>query len=223
MCKRRVAFIHTSPAAIGPLVQFYGEAAPDLEITNMLDDGILRLFAEGRLAEAEGRLAEMIDVAQTAYEAELALLTCSAVPRKMLHALREGSTLAVLKIDDALARQAVRAARRIGVVVTFAPTLHTTCELLTEAAGDAGATIDIVPEAAPDAYHALLAGNYAKHDELLRAAVRRLESRGVDAIVLAQVSMARILPVLDGQVTIPVLSSLRTSLTAIREMLDPAP
>lgn len=165
----------------------------------------------------------MIDAARAAYGAELALLTCSAVPRKMLHALRDGRSLPVLKIDDALACQAVRAARRIGAVVTFIPTLRTTSELLAEAAADAGVTIEIVPELLPDAYHALLAGNYAKHDDLLCAAVRRLDAQGVDAIVLAQVSMTRILPVLNGQVTTPLLSSLSTSLAAIREHFDKAP
>ncbi len=46
--KRSVAFVHTSPAAVGPLMQFYAEAAPEFEITNLLDDGLLRLLAAGR-------------------------------------------------------------------------------------------------------------------------------------------------------------------------------
>ena len=58
--QRKVALIHASPAAIAPLMQFYGEAAPELEVTNLLDDGLLRLFRSGDEAGAEGRLAEMI-------------------------------------------------------------------------------------------------------------------------------------------------------------------
>lgn len=215
--KRKIVFIHTSPAAIAPLVQFYGAAAPELEITNLLDDGILRLFAAGQTVATENRLAGMIDAARAAYGAELALLTCSAVSRTMLENLRRGAHLPILKIDDALARQAVRVGRKIGVVVTFAPTLNTTCQLLTEAADEAGIAIDLIPEVLPEAYQALLAGDHAQHDVLLSAAVQRLEARGVDAIVLAQVSMARILPQLEGQVTTPVLTSLHTSLQAIRE------
>ena len=38
----KLAFIHTSPAAIAPLMQFYGAAG--MEITNLLDDGLLRLL-----------------------------------------------------------------------------------------------------------------------------------------------------------------------------------
>jgi hypothetical protein len=51
-----VSFLHTSPAAIGPLMQYYSEQAPDLEITNQLDDGLLRLLAAGRVDVVEARL-----------------------------------------------------------------------------------------------------------------------------------------------------------------------
>lgn len=220
MLKRKVVLIHTSPAAIAPVVQFYGEAAPELEITNQLDDGILRLFAAGQSAAAEQRLAEMITAAHAAYGAELALLTCSAVSRKMLENLRHDAKLPILKIDDALARRAVQAGQKIGVVVTFPPTLVTTRQLLTDAAAEEGVTIDLVPEVSPEAYQALLAGDHAKHDELLCAAIERLARQGVDVIVLAQVSMARILPQLDGRVTTPVLTSLQTSLKAIRDAFE---
>ncbi len=203
-------------------MQFYSETAPELEITNLLDEGILRLFTQGRLMEAEDRLAEMIDTGRAAYGAELAMLTCSAVPRRIMENLRRERDFPILKIDDALARRAIEAGKKIGVVVTFAPTLETTCQLLTGAAAEAGVTIDILPVVLPEAYEALLAGDCAKHDELLRAAIQQLEEQGVDAIVLAQVSMARVLGLQDGNKTL-MLSSLHTSLRAIREAIEELP
>src|SRR5688572_11690500 len=166
MRKRKIALIHTSPAAIPPLVQFYGEAAPELELTNELDEGILELFAAGRAAEAEERLARMI-AAHAAQGAELALLTCSAVSQQMLANLRRGATLPVLKIDEALARRAVETGRKIGVVVTFPPTLKTASQLLNDTAAEEGIAIELVPEVVPEAYQALLAGDGATHDKLL--------------------------------------------------------
>lgn len=217
--KSRIVFIHTSSAAIGPLMQFYGEAAPELEITNLLDDGILRLFAAEQWAEAECRLAEMIETARVAYGVELAMLSCSAVPPAMLARLQRTSNLPVLKIDDALAQRAVRAGRRIGVVVTFAPALEPARQLLSRAAAEVGVPIGIVPEVCSEAYQALLAGDHHRHDALLIDAVRRLEGQKVDAVILAQVSMARILAQVEGRVATPVLSSLPSSLEAIRETL----
>ena len=43
--KRRVAFLHTAAPAIPPLAQFYAAQAPDLDITNLMEDGIIRLLA----------------------------------------------------------------------------------------------------------------------------------------------------------------------------------
>jgi Asp/Glu/hydantoin racemase len=220
MGKRRVAFVHTSPAAIGPLMQFYTEAAPELEITNLLDDGLLRLLAAKDSATAGERLRDMLGVAGRTYGAEAAMVTCSSVSKEMVERLSEEFAWPVLKIDYPMARRAVRAGRRIGVAATFPPTLGPTRRLLEGAAAEAEAEIEIVEEVAPDAYEALLANDAERHDELLLDAVGRLEGRGVAAIVLAQVSMARVLPKLDGRVRVPVLTSLHTSLEALRAALD---
>lgn len=219
MTKRKVAFIHTSPAAIGPLMQFYTEAAPELEITNLLDDGLLRLLAAKESATAEKRLGEMIRAAVETYGAELAMITCSSVSREMAERLAQNFELPILKIDYPMARLAVRAGAKIGVAATFPPTLAPTTKLLNEAAAEAAREIEIVQEVSPDAYTALLANDLARHDELLLQVVERLERHEVSAIVLAQVSMARILPQLEGRAKVPVLSSLHTSLEAVRENL----
>ncbi|HEX8920158.1 MAG TPA: aspartate/glutamate racemase family protein, partial [Pyrinomonadaceae bacterium] len=220
--KRRVAFIHTSPAAIAPLMQFYTEAAPEMEITNLLDDGLLRLLAAKETLTAQGRLSEMIKAATVTYGAELAMVTCSSVSKEMVEQLADDFEMPILKIDYPMARQAVRAGQRIGVAATFPPTLVPTCRLLSEAAAEAGTTIEIIQEVSPDAYTALLANDVSTHDNLLLEAIERLENQDVAAIVLAQVSMARILPLLNGRVKLPVLSSLHTSLEALREKLGPA-
>ncbi|HWT02482.1 MAG TPA: aspartate/glutamate racemase family protein [Pyrinomonadaceae bacterium] len=219
MTKRKVAFIHTSPAAIGPLMQFYTDAAPELEITNLLDDGLLRLLAAKESATAERRLSEMIKAAVETYGAELAMITCSSVSKEMAERLAQDFALPILKIDYPMAREAVRAGSKIGVAATFPPTLVPTTKLLNEAAAEAGREIEIVQEVSPDAYTALLVNDLAKHDELLVRVIEQLERRDVSAIVLAQVSMARILPQLDGRVKVPVLSSLHASLEAVREKL----
>jgi Asp/Glu/hydantoin racemase len=218
--KRQIAFIHTSPAAIAPLAQFYGEAAPELEITNLLDDGILRFFRLGAQQAAEEQLIELIEIARNVYGAEVALVTCSSVSGEMRERLRRAFDFPVLKIDDPMARRAVMAGSRIGVAVTFPPTVETTGKLLREAAAEAGRAVEIITEVAPEAYHALLSGDQRKHDELLLALINRLDEQCVDAIVLAQVSMARVFPQLSERLKAPVLTSLHTSLDAVHQALQ---
>jgi aspartate/glutamate racemase len=219
MEKRRVAFVHTSPAAVGPLMQFYKEAAPELEVTNLLDDGLLRLLAAGDAAKAEARLADMIAVAAKTYGAEAAMVTCSSVSLEAVERLDASAGLPVLKIDYPMARRAVRAGRLIGVAATFPPTLGPTGRLLAAAAGACGAEIEIVEDVTPEAYDALLAGDAERHDRLLLDALARLEAKGVAVVVLAQVSMARVLPAAEGRFRVPLLTSLHTSLEAIRAAL----
>src|SRR5207253_7174770 len=134
--------------------------------------------------------------------------------RELTESLARDFDFPVLKIDYPMARRAVSAGRRIGVAATFAPTLVPTSRLLREAAQEAGREIEIVEEVAPEAYKALLANDTATHDELLAAAVESLQQKDVSAVVLAQVSMARTLPLLERGARVPVLTSLHTSLEA---------
>jgi hypothetical protein len=198
--KRRIALIHAVPAAIGPLVQYYSEAAPELDLYNLLDDGLTRLFALDDASRAHHRLAEMIAAARDTYQAELALLTCSAVPRPALEALRAAAGIPVLKIDEPMAQAAVKAGRRLGVIVAFPPTVETARRLLLDADPSVELTIELVPDLAA-----------------IPAAAQRLAS--LDAIVLAQLSMAPLAPGLRRRLPILIFTSLDTSLAAVREAL----
>ncbi len=221
--KHTIAFIHASPAALPPLVQFYKEAAPDLDIINLLEDGLLRLFSAGDFPLAEVRLGAMLAAARDVYAARLAILTCSAVPRPLLDSLRAAARIPVLKIDHPMARRAVETGSRIGVAVTFPPTAELTSKLLLESAEEQGRSVELTLEVKSKAYDALLAGDAATHDKMLLDAVAALARQNVDVIVLAQVSMARILDRARASVSVPVLTSLDTSLAAVRALMSGPP
>ena len=214
-----VSFLHTSPAAIPPLMQYYGEHAPDLEITNQLDDGLLRYFARGESGAAERRLAQMLATARDGYGARAAMITCSVVPPEVMASLVGSAGIPLLKIDNPMAEEAVKAGRRLGVVITFRPTTEPTTRLLRDAARNAGTQVELTNAVVPEAYEALLGGRADEHDRLLLAKIDELAGQGLDGIVLAQVSMARLLPKLAGRISIPVFSSLPSSLDRIRQAL----
>ena len=217
--KHAVSFLHTSPAAIPPLMRYYGESAPDLEITNQLDDGLLRMLSAQDRAGTRRRVQQMLNVAVDTYKAELVMVTCSSLPSPMIAELGGQVGVPVFKIDDPMGSDAVRGGTKLGVVVTFRPTIEPTTALLRNAAAAAGKEVELVMSVTPEAYDALLAGNADRHDDLLLDVIDRLSAEGVDAIVLAQVSMARLLPQLQGRVNVPVYSSLTSSLAAIRKRL----
>lgn len=221
--KTSVAFLHTSPAAIAPVMQFYSRSAPELEITNLLDDGILRFLSQKNHPAAESRLREMLHVAQHTYGSALAMVTCSSVLLPTVETLQDEVGFPVLKIDGAMARRAVESGERIGVAVTFEPTIHPTSSLIETTAHRLGKSIQLDIESMPAAYQAVLSGDTATHDRLLLEGVEALARRGAHAIVLAQVSMARVLHQARERVSIPVYSSLDTSLDAVRRALASHP
>jgi hypothetical protein len=217
--RRRVGFIHTSPAAIQPLADYYRDNAPDIEMTNLLDDGILRFFSMQDERGAESRLADLLCAARDAYGSELAMVTSSAVSSSMVARLADTIGFPIVKIDEALAGHAVETGSRLGVLVTFPPTQAVTRKLLEDAALEAGRSVDLHFRLVPEAYEALLGGKYGLHDELLLSALSQMGGESLDAIVLAQLSMARLLPRMPA-LPMPVLSSLPASLTTIRDRLN---
>jgi len=210
--KTRLAFLHTSPPAIAPLMQYYGREAAEFGIVNLLDDGILDHFRSGDEAAAENALGELLDRAHGSYGVKAVLVTCSSVSAAMLASLQRRSPVPLLKVDVPMAEEAIRRGKRIGVAYTFAPTLGPTTSLFSGRA-------ELRPLLIGGAYDALLASDPEAHDRLVLAGLETLRETGVEVIVLAQVSMARVVLQLRPDFGVPVLSSLETSLRAIREAL----
>jgi Asp/Glu/hydantoin racemase len=216
--KRRVALVHASRAAVDPVTNYYAEQSPDIEFTNLLDDGVMRMLLAKDWDRALDRLNSLTKQACDEYGAEAAVLTCSAVPPEALERLRQAAAIPLIKIDEPMARLAVRAGRRIGVLSTFPSTAETTRELLLAAARQAGAEIELVEELAADALKALLAGDQPTHDRLFFEACEKFRGR-VDALVLAQVSMARLAEEVQRRLGVPVFNSLGSSLDAVKQLL----
>ncbi|MDE3063373.1 MAG: Asp/Glu/hydantoin racemase, partial [Acidobacteriota bacterium] len=144
--------------------------------------------------------------------------TCSSIGPAVLLA-QQLFDLPVLRIDEAMAETAVRKGRRIGVLATLRTTMDPTTALLRQKAADAGRAVELVECLSEDAFPAVLAGDTETHDRLLRRALLE-DLRGVDLIVLAQASMARVVATLEpGALRVPVLSSPELAVQRAREVL----
>ncbi len=206
---KRLTILHASRAAVDPVATYYAAMRPEWQITNILDDGIMRLLREREWEVAVARLCDWAKVASDVYGADAILITCSALPVPALLDLKRRVEQPLIKIDEPMAGLAVERGSRIGVLSTFPATRETTNELLRWAAGDR--EIHLEAELEAGALQTLLAGDAAKHDEMVLAAVERFRGR-VDVLVLAQVSMARLANEIEARLGIPVLESLSTSL-----------
>jgi hypothetical protein len=102
--------------------------------------------------------------------------------------------------------------KRIGVAATVSTTLEPTLELLSQAAAEAGAEVDLRPVVYDGARDKLMAGDTENYVRIIADGLHRtaLES---DVIVLAQASMA---PALEAcaDIEVPILTSPRSGFEA---------
>jgi Asp/Glu/hydantoin racemase len=164
------------------------------------------------------RLVNQIASAEAA-GADAVLVTCSSIGPGVKLA-QQLFDFPVLRIDEAMAEAAVRQATRIGVLATLRTTLDPTTALLREKASDAGRSVELVECLCEEAFPAVLAGDTATHDRILRKAlVEDLDA--VDVIVLAQASMARVVATMaPGLLRTPILSSPELAVLRARQLLS---
>jgi Asp/Glu/hydantoin racemase len=150
--------------------------------------------------------------------ADAVMVTCSSIGGAIPIA-RQQFDFPIFRIDEALAKAAVHAGKRIGVAATVRTTLEPTLALLRDTAIAEGQTVELLPELCEGAFEAVLAGDTARHDALVSAALRDLRGR-VDVVVLAQASMVRVLAQLDLTSGAPVLSSPELAVRSVRGLLQ---
>jgi len=211
-----VALVHASRAAVDPVTNYFNRHAPHLDTVNLLDDGVMRMLAARDMQRALRRLDAMIQTAWTEYEPVAAILTCSALAPSAMEILRRRSPVITMKIDEPMAQAAVCQGTRIGVLASFPATVAATGDLLHALAPG---PLRITSELAEEALRLLLAGDPGRHDLLLTEAFDRLAAHPLDAIVLAQVSMARLHETFQARTPIPVFSSLASCLQSVVNLI----
>jgi hypothetical protein len=99
----------------------------------------------------------------------------------------------IVRVDARMAREAVSRGTRIAVIATLQTTLRPTGAVIAETAQATGRMIALTTRLVEGAYAALMAGDQARHDDLVTDAIAAAAADN-DVVVLAQASMARVLP-----------------------------
>lgn len=214
---KTVVVIHTGPATVQPLKQQFQAILPDVRVVNIMDDSLLNdVMAAGHLTEAvSGRILTYMQ--QGEKMGAVALLNACSSVGEAVSAARLLIGVPIIKIDDTMTENAVALGRNIGVVATVKTTLEPTVRLIRTKAGAVGKDIEITEALAEGAFQSLLDGKPELHDEIVKRTIESLAEK-VDVIVLAQVSMARLVPHLAAM-KVPVLSSPQSGVQAVCDAL----
>lgn len=215
----RLALLHTSPVVVSALAKLAAEILPEVEVVHLVDEALIKnTVAAGQLQKSSIR--QLVSMAQGAAEAgaDAVMVTCSSVGRAAEIAA-EMVDAPVLRIDEAMADEAVERGERIGVCATLPTTLGPTAELIRSRAAARGVERQIVEKLCTGAFEAVSRGDGAEHDRLVAAGLREL-AKDVDVIVLAQASMARVVDSLPAEdKATPILSSPELGLRRARKTL----
>lgn len=212
-----VFIIHTSFVSVKHLTTLFRRACPEARLHHIVDDSLLaEVLAHGRVTAGVRRRMRAYYEAAAAAGADLIFNQCSSVGEAADAAARHVRTR-VMKVDTAMAEEACRLGRRIGVVATLETTLGPTCRLVQASARRLRRQVEIVPHLVKGAFAELVSGRRPVHNRMVLQAIRRL-ARKTDVVVCAQGSMVAILPQL-GATRVPVLTSPSLGVAAAAEWL----
>jgi Asp/Glu/hydantoin racemase len=185
----RIALIHALPESPEPANRAFATLWPEAARFNLMDDSLAPdLAAAGTITNAITQ--RFLDLANYASGtgAHGILFTCSAFGAS-IDACKKALPIPVLKPNEAALEAALTAGSRIALLATFGPTIPSMTAELEVMAKEKGIVPTILTRVVDGALAALKRGDAAEHDRLIARGAADLI--GVDALVLAQFSMAR--------------------------------
>lgn len=218
MKARTLGFVHTSATLVPLFQQLSKEFLNGAETFNIVDDSLIKdVIQKGKLTpNTASRLVGHVQAAEAA-GADVILVTCSSIGV----AIETAATLSnvpVIRVDQAMADEAVQISNKIGVIATLPTTLEPTSDLVKRRAELANKKVTISAKICEGAFEALMSGDPVKHDEMVSNALKEL-MKEVDVIVLAQASMARVVEGLSAEEKIvPILASPAIAMKKLGEL-----
>jgi Asp/Glu/hydantoin racemase len=216
-----IAYIHTSHVLIPLFSGLSRSELPEAEQFHMVDESLIRNTIRSQTL-TKSTIRRVVGMVQSAREggADAVMVTCSSIGAATSVASRLFD-FPVIRVDEAMAEEAVSKGRRVGVAATLRTTLEPTVALLEEKAAAAKREVEIVPVLCEGAFEAVLAGDTATHDRILMESLGGLVNT-VDVVVLAQASMARVAAQIAPNTNrAPILASPELAIRRARSILFP--
>ncbi|PTM43390.1 aspartate/glutamate racemase family protein [Bosea sp. 124] len=218
----RIALIHALEESVLPARAAFSAHWPQAKAFDLLDTSLATdLAARGSLDAAMterfltlGRYA--VATEGTAGPAKAILFTCSAFG-PAIDAVKRDLPIPVLRPNESAFAEALALGGRIGLVVTFAPSLPSLTQELNEMAGK---PVDVAGIVVDGALAALKAGDGEMHDRLVAAEVARLG--GIDTLILGQFSLARAKPAIEAATGLRVVTTPEAAIRGLKRALDTA-
>ena len=216
--KKKVAVIHTFLYSVEDLKKLFREKIPEVEMINIIDDSLLQemLNNDGMTKAVARRVTQYALIAES-MGVDAILNQCSSVG-EAVDIIKNLINIPYVKIDEPMAREAVRLGNKIAVIATAVSTIGPTSRLVENVAKEMNRDVVVNKYFAAGAYEALLQENdREKHNQIVTGTIEKA-SKENDVIILAQGSMYHLLPLLK-HIKKPVLTSLESGVEQLRTVL----
>jgi hypothetical protein len=208
---KRLAFVHTAAGNVATFERLLKELDPTIPATHLLDESLLKdARAFGITTELAERIHRTLADAATD-DTALVVCTCSTIGQCAEETVLP-SGQRVMRVDRAMAEQAVAIGSRIIVAAALESTLTPTTNLIRAVAAEQGRRVTIHTVLCVRAWERFEADDQAGYWAEIARALHQTDFEG-DVIVLAQASMAGA-AALCTDLPIPILSSPRLGLEA---------
>jgi len=216
--------IHAVVEAMTPVRDAFTALWPECEVHHLLDSSLSAdLAADGGVLGGGmvERFRALARYAARPAEGERAadgiLFTCSAFG-PAIEAAARAVTLPVLKPNEAAFEEALGRGPRIGLVVTFEPSLRPMMVELRHAMAQRGVAQEPAGVVVNGAFAALRAGRTGEHDARIADAVAGLPP--LDAVILGQFSMAAAAPAVRQRTATPVVTTPESAVKKLKALLQ---
>jgi aspartate/glutamate racemase len=215
--KKHVCVIQTSFSNVEDIKHYFNEYDPELKVSFIADDSLINEVNDngGPTPAVYSRMTKYAMAAQET-GADIIMNQCSSVG-EVADAYAKCLRVPVVKVDQAMAEEAVRLGKKISLIATVATTVGPSRRLIERAAAAAGKQVEVKECLVDGAMMVLFSGDREKHNEMVRTVVEA-EDGNCDVIVLAQGSMIALVPELT-HIKTPVLTSIPMGTRAVVEKL----
>jgi len=219
----RIALIHALEESVLPARRAFKSAWPEAQAFDLLDTSLaVDLSNKGKLDQAIidrflalGQYAHSTGEKQDPLQG--ILFTCSAF-RPAIDAVKRNSSVPVLRPNESAFREAFDYGARVGLLVSFLPSLAGLSAEITEQAADQNKSIQIIGGHAKGALEALQADDEETHDRIVAETAASMKD--IDVLILGQFSLARARVKVQEVVSCPVITTPDAAVRELRRLVS---
>lgn len=218
----RIGLIHAALGSAAPLCAAIHYVLPDAVLKNFVNEEMLQYANRngGVDTKAKRMFARQVFLANES-EVDLIIIACN-IFAPFIDEIIPFTDVPVITVDNSMQEKAAAIGGRIGIIGTNSSAVPA-CRngILKKASAQGKTSIEFIDGTVTEAAQVLANGDTERFDQLITEKALTLTQLGCDAIVLAQVTIARAKPALEkAGIAVPILTSPDECAARVKQIVE---